>query len=58
MARKVAHAIHDMLEAIERVEEITRGKSLNDFEESWQMRWLVQRAIEIIPRRAGRFRMT
>jgi uncharacterized protein with HEPN domain len=48
MARRVAHAVHDILEAIERVEEITRGKSLGDFEASWQLRWLVQRAIEII----------
>jgi uncharacterized protein with HEPN domain len=48
MARKVGHAIHDILEAIERIEEITRGKSLDDFEASWQLRWLVQRAIEII----------
>jgi uncharacterized protein with HEPN domain len=45
MARKVAHAVHDILEAIERVEEITRGKSLAEFEASWQLRWLVQRAI-------------
>jgi uncharacterized protein with HEPN domain len=48
MARKVGHAIHDILEAIERIEDITRGKSLAEFEASWQMRWLVQRAIEII----------
>lgn len=48
MARRVGHAVHDILEAIERIEEITRGKSLDDFEASWQMRWLVQRAIEII----------
>jgi uncharacterized protein with HEPN domain len=48
MARKVAHVIHDILEAIERVEEITRDKSLDDFEASWQLRWLVQRAIEIV----------
>ena len=48
MARNIAHATHDILEAIERVEEITRGKSLDDFEASWQLRWLVQRAIEII----------
>lgn len=48
MARKVSHVIHDILEAIERIEEITRGKSLVEFEASWQMRWLVQRAIEII----------
>lgn len=48
MARKVAHVLHDILEAIERVEEITRGKSLEAFEANWQLRWLVQRAIEII----------
>jgi uncharacterized protein with HEPN domain len=48
MARKVEHVIRDILEAIERVEEITRGKSLDDFEASWQLRWLVQRAIEIV----------
>jgi uncharacterized protein with HEPN domain len=48
MARKLVHVIHDILETIQRVEEITRGKSLDDFEASWQLRWLVQRAIEII----------
>jgi uncharacterized protein with HEPN domain len=48
MPRKVGHAVHDVLEAIERVEQITRGKSFSDFEASWQLRWLVQRAIEII----------
>jgi uncharacterized protein with HEPN domain len=48
MARKVGHALHDILEAIERVEKITRGKAFSDFANSWQLRWLVQRAIEII----------
>jgi uncharacterized protein with HEPN domain len=48
MARKVGHAIHDILEAIARVEEITRGKTLEEFEASWQLQWLVQRALEII----------
>ena len=48
MARKVAHVLHDILEAIERVEEITRNTSLSEFEQSWKLRWLVQRAIEII----------
>jgi uncharacterized protein with HEPN domain len=48
MPRKVGHAIHDILEAIDRVEQITRGKTLSDFEVSWQLRWLVQRANEII----------
>jgi uncharacterized protein with HEPN domain len=48
MPRKVGHAIHDILEAIARVEEISRGKTFLEFEESWQLRWLVQRAIEIV----------
>jgi uncharacterized protein with HEPN domain len=48
MARKVGHALHDILEAIDRVEEITSGKTLQEFEDSWQLRWLVQRALEII----------
>jgi len=48
MVRKVEHVIHDILEAIERIEEITHGKSLDEFEANWQLRWLVQRAIEII----------
>jgi len=32
MSRKIGHAIHDILEAIERVEQITRHKTLTDFE--------------------------
>lgn len=48
MPRKVGHAIHDILVAIERIEEVAAGKTLPDFEASWQLRWLVQRAIEII----------
>ena len=34
MARKVGHVLHDMLEAIERVDQITRGKTFDDFEAS------------------------
>jgi uncharacterized protein with HEPN domain len=48
MPRRVDHVLHDILEAIERVEDVTRGKTLPEFEKSWQLRWLVQRAIEII----------
>jgi len=48
MARKVDHVIHDILQAIDRVESITRDKTLPDFEKDWQLSWLVQRAIEII----------
>ena len=48
MARKVRHAFHDILEAIDRIEEVTRSKILAEFEASWELRWLVQRGIEII----------
>jgi uncharacterized protein with HEPN domain len=48
MPRRVDHVLHDILEAIERIEEITHGRTLQEFEKSWQLRWLVQRAIEII----------
>jgi hypothetical protein len=48
MARRVRHALHDILEVIERVETITHDKTLAQFEGSWELRWLVQRAIEII----------
>jgi uncharacterized protein with HEPN domain len=48
MARTVRHVLHDILEAIERIEQVTRGKTFSDFESSWELRWLVQRAIEII----------
>jgi hypothetical protein len=35
MARKIGHAVHDILEAIERVDEVTRGKTFEEFESSW-----------------------
>ena len=38
MARKVRHALHDILEAIERVETITHDKTLAQFEGSWELR--------------------
>jgi hypothetical protein len=40
MARKVGHVLHDMLEAIERVEQITLDKTFADFEKSWEMHGL------------------
>jgi uncharacterized protein with HEPN domain len=38
MPRKVGHAVHDILQAIERIEEVKGGKTLSDFESSWQLR--------------------
>jgi uncharacterized protein with HEPN domain len=48
MARRVDHALHDILQAIERVEQITEARTLTEFEASWQLQWLVQRALEVI----------
>jgi uncharacterized protein with HEPN domain len=48
MERKVGHTIHDILEAVERVEWKTRGKTFAEFERDWELRFNVQRAIEII----------
>jgi uncharacterized protein with HEPN domain len=48
MARKIGHLLHDILEAIEHIEHATCGKTLPEFEASWETRWLVQRGIEII----------
>jgi uncharacterized protein with HEPN domain len=47
MVRKIGHILHDILEAIERIEHATRGKTFPEFESSWETRWLVQRGIEI-----------
>jgi uncharacterized protein with HEPN domain len=48
MARQLRHVFSDIMETIARVELIVRGKSFQDFEASWQLRWLIQRALEII----------
>jgi len=48
MERKVGHAIHDILETIERVQSKTRGKTFAEFESDWELRFIVQRGIEII----------
>ena len=38
----------DMIEAIDRIRDVTADVSLESFEASWQMQWLVERGIEII----------
>jgi uncharacterized protein with HEPN domain len=48
MERQVAHTIHDLLETIERVQVKTGGKTFAEFEADWELRFIVQRAIEII----------
>jgi uncharacterized protein with HEPN domain len=48
MQRKIGHALHDILQAIERIESVTDQKSLAEFEADWRLAYIVQRAIEII----------
>jgi uncharacterized protein with HEPN domain len=48
MERKVSHAIRDLLETIERVQGKIKGKAFADFESDWELKFIVQRAIEII----------
>ena len=48
MQRKVSHALHDILEAIGRIESVANGKTLTEFEADWQLTYIVRRAIEII----------
>jgi uncharacterized protein with HEPN domain len=55
MPRRVDHVLHDILQAIERIEEVTRGKTLAEFEGSWQLRWLVHGPSRLSPRRAALF---
>ena len=48
MARKVEPAIHDILETINRVQTKTAGRTFAEFQADWELRFIVQRAIEII----------
>jgi uncharacterized protein with HEPN domain len=46
--RRVDHTIHDILETIERVQQKTAGRTFAEFVLDWELRFIVQRAIEII----------
>ena len=48
MTRPMAPRLLDILEAIQRINELLSDVSRNDFEASWQQRWLVERGVEII----------
>jgi uncharacterized protein with HEPN domain len=48
MARKAGPTIHDILETIERVQARMVGVSFAQFVENWELRFAIQRAIEII----------
>lgn len=48
MTRLIGHVLSDILEAIERVQDVTQDKGLAEFEENWQLQWIVQRAVQIV----------
>ncbi len=48
MVRKVAHAVHDILETIGRVQAKIASRTFAEFQADWEFRFIIQRAIEII----------
>jgi len=52
MERDLKPVLHDILQAIERVETVTSGKTLAEFSADWRLSYIVQRAIEIISKAA------
>lgn len=48
MPRKLHPAIHDILETIGRVQSKLEGKSYAEFAADWELRFIIERAIEII----------
>jgi len=46
--RIVSPNLIDIVEAIDRIRASLTGLSLEDFENSWEKRWLIERGIEII----------
>ncbi len=47
-ARSALPRLVDMIEAIERIQGIVEGVSLERFEADWQCQWLVTRGLEIV----------
>jgi uncharacterized protein with HEPN domain len=56
MPRNIGHLLDDILQAIARIEELTAGKSFEEFDASWELQWLVQRESKSFRRPAGVFR--
>ena len=46
--RETTLRLSDMIEAIERVQAVVKGVNLEEFENDWEKRWLVERGLEII----------
>ncbi len=48
MAHPNLPRLMDIVEAIQRIDELVSGVSVDEFALSWQQRWLVERGVEII----------
>lgn len=48
MNRTVHHTIHDILDTITRLQAKTSGRTFAEFEADWELRFVVERGIEII----------
>jgi uncharacterized protein with HEPN domain len=46
--RSLVLRLTDMIEAIERVQSVVGGLSLEEFENSWEHQWLVERGVLIV----------
>jgi uncharacterized protein with HEPN domain len=58
MSRDFRHILDDFLETIDRLELVTHGKTLAEFQNDRQLRFIVQRGIEIISECAASPRCT
>ncbi len=46
--RSLVLRLTDMIEAIERIQSVVSGLSLEEFENSWENQWLVERGVLIV----------
>ena len=47
-ARSSGTSLADIAEAIKRIREVVDHSSMNEFEQSWEKRWLVERGLSIV----------
>lgn len=56
--RSITPRLTDIVEAIGHIRDVIEGVPLELFERDWQKRWLVERGLEIAPRRAATYPTT
>ena len=48
VGRLISPRLADMIEAIERIDRVLSGVTLEAFERDWEKRWLIERGFEVI----------